>query len=100
MGIGRTILGAVAAAGVARLLAPKQTEEVVEGAKRAVSRTMKRVKREAAATRTAATRTAGRSRKTAAAKVKATTGSKSADRMKTAAKTRKAPTRATRKAAK
>ncbi len=37
MGITRAVLGAVAAAGVARLLAPHETDKVVKSAKRAVS---------------------------------------------------------------
>jgi hypothetical protein len=37
MGITRTVLGVVAAAGVARLLAPHETDAVVKSAKRAVT---------------------------------------------------------------
>jgi ElaB/YqjD/DUF883 family membrane-anchored ribosome-binding protein len=36
MGITKAVLGAVAAAGVARLLAPNETEKVMKSAKRAV----------------------------------------------------------------
>jgi hypothetical protein len=37
MGITRAVIGAVAAAGVARLLAPKQTERAIEAVKEGVS---------------------------------------------------------------
>jgi hypothetical protein len=47
MGITRAVLGAVAAAGVARLLAPKETDEVVKTAGRAVRSGAKAVERKA-----------------------------------------------------
>ena len=71
MRFAKTILGAIAAIGVARLLAPKQTDDAVESAKRVVARGVKEARRraadvmpaqmEAAAVRTkSATRTAAR----------------------------------------
>jgi hypothetical protein len=78
MGITRAVIGAVAAAGVARLLAPKQTEEVVEGAKRAVA---------------AGTRTASRKMKAAMPRTKAAAA-------KTAKKAAAKTTKTVRKAAK
>jgi hypothetical protein len=48
MGITRVVLGAVAAAGVARLLAPTETKKVIKSAKRAVASRAASVKRKAA----------------------------------------------------
>jgi hypothetical protein len=45
----KAILGAIAAVGVARLLAPKETTEMMETAKRAVARGVTRAKRTASA---------------------------------------------------
>jgi hypothetical protein len=72
MGITRAVIGAVAAAGVARLLAPKQTEEVVEGAKRAVAAGTRTASRKMKAAMPRA-KNAGKTVKKAAAKAKTAT---------------------------
>lgn len=96
MGITRAVIGVVAAAGVARLLAPKQTDEIIESAKRAVSSGTKVAKRKAASMTKAATRAAPK----AASKAKKTarkTATKMAAKMKSPAKTRKGAKRPARK---
>ncbi|MEJ0013750.1 MAG: hypothetical protein WDM94_14260 [Bauldia sp.] len=74
MGITRAVLGAVAAAGVARLLAPHQTDEVVKGAKRAVAAGAKSAERRMKAVmpkaKKAASKAAAGTRKKVAAKAK------------------------------
>ncbi len=83
MGITRAVIGAVAAAGVARLLAPKETGEVVEGAKRAVA---------------AGARTAKRKMKAAMPKTKKAVASKAKKAVSKAKTTvRKAAKRATKR---
>jgi hypothetical protein len=94
MGITRTVLGAVAAAGIARLLAPKETDKIIETAKRAVSRSMTTAKRKPrTATRAVGSttaRTTARANTAAKAKVKSV-GKKSTRAEKSAAaKTKKA----------
>lgn len=93
MGITRALIGAVAAAGIARLLAPAETDKVVKSAKRAIGTGTKAAKRKAASVAKSAGMTATRKSsrtKTAARKTSPT---------KTLAKskTRKAQRRPARK---
>ena len=70
MGITRAVLGAVAAAGVARLLAPKETDEVVKAAGRAVRSGARAVERKAMSM----TRAAGKAKSQKTATVRAVSG--------------------------
>ena len=93
MGITRALIGAVAAAGIARLLAPAETDKAVRSAKRAIGTGTKAAKRKAASVAKSAGMTATRKSsrtKTAARKTSPT---------KTLAKskTRKAQRRPARK---
>jgi hypothetical protein len=104
MGITRTVLGAVAAAGIARLLAPKETDKIIETAKRAVSRSMPAAKRKARtatkAVGSTTARTAARANTAAKAKVKSV-GTKSTRAVKSAvSKTKKAAKHSAREAPK
>ena len=96
MGITRAVIGAVAAAGVARLLAPKETKQVMKSAKRAVSAGAISVKRKAASMAKPAKASAKRAVSRAASKAKAATRKVT----KASSKARKAPRRSkARKAA-
>ncbi len=81
MGIARVVIGAVAAAGVARLLAPRQTERAVEAVKDGMSAGLHTVEGKIG--------TAPKSARTAGARVKAA-----------ASRTAKAATSRTKRAAK
>jgi hypothetical protein len=70
MGITRAILGAVAAAGVARLLAPAETDKVVKTAGRAVRAGAKAVERKALSM----TKAAGKAKSQKTSKVRAASG--------------------------
>lgn len=83
MGITRAVLGAVAAAGVARLLAPHETDKVVQSAKRAVSAGATSAKRKMKAAMPRTKKAAGKTAKKTVAKAKTAV--------------RKAPKRAARK---
>jgi hypothetical protein len=72
MGITRAVLGAVAAAGVARLLAPHETDEVVKTAKRAVSAGAKSASRKMKAAMPKAKKAAAKTTRKVAAKAKTT----------------------------
>ena len=103
MGITRTVLGAVAAAGIARLLAPKETDKIIETAKRAVSRSMPAKRKARTATKAVGSttaRTAARANTAAKAKVKSV-GTKSTRAVKSAvSKTKKAAKHSAREAPK
>ena len=93
MGITRALIGAVAAAGVARLLAPHETDAVVKSAKSAVSSIATTPKRKQRST-TGAAKTS--SRKTSSRKTKP---AKSARKPTTTTKTKTARPLAKAKAA-
>jgi hypothetical protein len=72
MGITRAVLGAVAAAGVARLLAPHETDKVVKSAKRAVSAGAKSASKKMKAAMPRTAKSATKTAKKAATKAKRT----------------------------
>jgi hypothetical protein len=86
MGIARTVLGAVAVAGVARLLAPTETKKIMKTAERTLRVGAKAAKRKAVSVTKAAGVTKSRKRAKTAPKRK----------MKAAAKSRNAAKRPAR----
>ena len=93
MGITRTVIGVVAAAGVARLLAPKETDRAVKAVKGTVGKGVRSVGREAEALMPARA-------KAAASRTKRAVKSGASKTAKAATKVRKAAQRPKRKASK